>query len=389
MRRTKPWNGATWTHLMTALLAAAFGMSGCGDEGSGDTVFAGGDGGVDSLGGNGDGDGGPGGSSGSADGGSGGDGDGDGDGDADDGGGGPKFDVGSGNSGGSGGDGGLEDGCQKVDFLFVVDNSVSMGGEQSNLANSFPGFIDTIQSQVAATDYHIMVIDTDDQDKWGEKWNKCHNKCMTDDPGDSCLTTWFDPIICGQEPPEPLACDQTLGAGRNLGAGGPPVPCPVDGGRRYMTDTESDLKGTFQCVAEMGAAGNANERPMEAMLAALGSQTQPGGCHEGFMRDDAVLVVTFISDEEELGSPGDPSSWRNDLLALKGGNETAVVVLALSGDANTAGQECTPTPRMSSFVQSFGSRGFIESICEPNYDPFFQDAVDVIEYACDEYVPAG
>jgi len=364
------------------------GLLACADQGKGTGLFGDdNDAGVDSLDGSGSADGGSAGSAGSAgDGdGDGGDGDGDGDGDDD---GGPKFDVSNGGDG-SGGDMGTEDGCQKVDFLFVVDNSISMGGEQSNLSASFPGFIDTIQSQVAATDYHIMVIDTDDEDKWGEKWNKCNTKCMTDDPGDSCLTTWFDPIICGQEPPAPLACDQTLGAGRNLGEGGPPKSCPIDGNKRYMTDSESDLKGTFQCVAEMGAAGNSNERPMEAMLAALGPQTQPGGCHEGFLRDDAVLVVTFISDEEELGSPGDPTSWRNDLLALKGGNQTAVVVLALSGDADTPGQECIPTPRMSSFVSSFGNLGFIESICEPNYDPFFQDAVDVIEYACDEYVPAG
>ena len=131
------------------------------------------------------------------------------------------------------------DGCTKVDFLFVLDNSISMGDEQQNLANSFPGFISTIQSQVQAQDYHIMVIDTDDQDKWGEKWDKCHNKCMTDDPGDNCLTVYFPDIICGMEPPAPEACDQTLGAGRNKGAGGPPIACAIDDGLRYMTQDQA------------------------------------------------------------------------------------------------------------------------------------------------------
>ena len=56
------------------------------------------------------------------------------------GGGGPKFDVAGGNTGP--GDG--EMGCQKVDFLFVIDNSGSMEDEQNNLINSFPGFINTI-----------------------------------------------------------------------------------------------------------------------------------------------------------------------------------------------------------------------------------------------------
>jgi hypothetical protein len=295
----------------------------------------------------------------------------------------PKFDTPVGDESGSG------EGCEKVDFLFVVDNSISMGDEQQNLGNSFPNFIDTIQADVEADDYHIMVIDTDDIDKWGEKWDKCYEKCMTEDPGESCLTVWFDDLICGQLPPGPSTCDQTLGAGRNVGAGGPPIDCPVDGDLRYMTQDQTDLDGTFQCVADMGATGNSNERPMAAMLDATGVQTQPGGCHPGFLRDDAILVVTLISDEEELGSPGDPASWRADLLLRKGGNETAVVVLALSGDANTPGQECTPTSRVSQFVDSFGARGFIGSVCEPDYGPFFQDAVDVIDYACENFVPEG
>lgn len=279
------------------------------------------------------------------------------------------------------------EGCTKVDFLFVLDNSISMGDEQQNLANSFPGFISTIQSMVKAQDYHIMVIDTDDQDKWGEKWDKCHEKCMTDDPGDSCLTVYFPDIICGMEPPPPEPCDQALGAGRNKGAGGPPIVCPIDGGLRYMTQDQPDLAGTFDCVANMGATGNSNERPAEAMLAAAGPQTQAGGCHPGFLRDDAVLVVTMISDEQEMGSPGTPQTWYDDLLALKGGNETAIVMLSLNGDAETMGQECVPTAKMVEFVGYFGERGIIDSICAPDYSPFFQQAVGVIDYACDEFVP--
>jgi hypothetical protein len=300
--------------------------------------------------------------------------------------GGPKLDLGvSVDFGGNPGQG-----CSKVDFLFVVDNSISMGDEQQNLATSFPSFISTIQSQVAADDYHIMMIDTDDLDKWGEKWNKCHEKCMTDDPGDGCLTVYFDDIICGMEPPPPEACDQTLGAGRNKGAGGPPVVCPIDGGGRFMTQDQTDLAATFDCVAKMGATGNSNERPAAALLAALGEQTQAGGCHPGFLRDDAVLVLTIISDEEEIGSPGDPKSWYAELLARKQGNTTSIVSLVLSGDTNIMGQECTPTPKWTELTDLVGpERGIIESICQPDYGPFFTTAVSVIDYACDTFVPPG
>src|SRR5262245_47456344 len=52
-------------------------------------------------------------------------------------------------------------GCERVDFLFVVDNSGSMREEQENLARSFPGFVAVLQRSLRARDYHIMVVDTD------------------------------------------------------------------------------------------------------------------------------------------------------------------------------------------------------------------------------------
>src|SRR5262249_43211965 len=72
----------------------------------------------------------------------------------------PKLDVGM-VSGGP--DLGKPDGCDKIDFLFVVDNSGSMAEEQASLVASFPGFIATIADTVAATDFHVMVVDTDEE----------------------------------------------------------------------------------------------------------------------------------------------------------------------------------------------------------------------------------
>jgi hypothetical protein len=69
----------------------------------------------------------------------------------------PRFDVGMPADISGGG----QTGCSKIDFLFVVDNSGSMSEEQQALANSFPGFIESIQTTVKAEDYHIMVIDSD------------------------------------------------------------------------------------------------------------------------------------------------------------------------------------------------------------------------------------
>src|SRR5688572_4421644 len=52
-------------------------------------------------------------------------------------------------------------GCTKVDFLFVVDNSLSMLEEQTALVQSFPGFMRVVEQALGASDFHIMVVDTD------------------------------------------------------------------------------------------------------------------------------------------------------------------------------------------------------------------------------------
>ena len=66
------------------------------------------------------------------------------------------FDVGAASDGGGSGDG-----CNKIDFLFVIDNSLSMADHQTALVSSFGPFMDTIFDTVQAQDYRIMVTDSD------------------------------------------------------------------------------------------------------------------------------------------------------------------------------------------------------------------------------------
>ncbi len=298
-------------------------------------------------------------------------------------------------------DGGISDGCDKVDFLFVIDNSISMGDEQQNLANGFPQFIQTIQTEVVS-DYHVMVIDTDGEDKFDEDLAECHDsKCIGEGPNEDCgVISPQNMWTCGNLPPID-ACDPRLGAGIDHDDSPARNSCGLVGGMRWFDDTQPDPDAAFECIANL-YAGNSPELTMDAMLAALGpSMVGNGGCNEGFLRDDAVLVVTFITDEEDNGdSMGDPASWYADLLALKGGNETAVVVLGLLGDTGLPNAVCPPdsipgstggeySPRLIEFVESFGDRGLWGSVCAPDYGPFFQEAVGLIDFACEEYTPEG
>lgn len=259
-----------------------------------------------------------------------------------------KFDLGSLPDPGSS-TGQSAEGCTKIDFLFVVDNSGSMAEEQAALIDSFPSFIQSIQGTVKAQDYQILTVDTDDGYGLGY-------------------------------------CDGHLGAGIvNTPEGS---ACGVDGGHRYMLPNQPALADTFACVATVGTNGDSLERPMEAMVEAITTQNGPGKCNEGFLRPDAILVVTFITDEEDIGkSTGDPTSWRSSLVMAKGGNDQALVVLGLmGGDESCPDAEFAPNLKAFTDSFSFGSWG---PICAPSYTPFFDQAVMVIDSACDTFVPPG
>ncbi len=280
-------------------------------------------------------------------------------------------------------DGGNAEGCEKVDFLFVIDGSGSMGDNQDSLIASFPGFIASIQQTLTeAQDYHIMVVDTDAQ--WG---GECALICplffgqCPDVPDYPCETG----------PPSP--CDHTLGAGVNytMAEDAPSVPCNFSTGLRYMDSTEPDLTAAFQCAAKVGSDGDSDERPMSAMVSALSPELSAvGACNEGFVREDAILVITIITDEEDTSSTGFPDGWYANIIASKAGDPTAIVVLGLINDTDAAAPVCPAESqdpaKVRSFIDMFPNsiRG---SVCEPSYNAFFQAAVDLIDTTCDEFTP--
>lgn len=308
-----------------------------------------------------------------------------------------KLDVGAGTNM-SAGEGSDEAGCDKVDFLFIIDNSGSMYEEQVNLISSFPQFIDTIKSTLdEAQDYHIMVLDTD---RW--VYAACPLLCnfIPMNPNPTCIgAPDFD---CGVT--EPMECEDVLGAGVTFprGAQASNTDCNFASGKRWMDSAEPDLAAAFSCAAQVGTGSTDDpEKPMEAMVAASTASTPAFACNEDFFRDDAILVVTFVTDEDDAandGSAGTVDGWRQALIAAKGGDDKAVVVLGLFGDGDQANPTCTsfdsqsgngaePSPRLRQFTESWGDRGIAGSVCAPSYDGFFEQAVGVIDVTCDEYVP--
>jgi hypothetical protein len=292
------------------------------------------------------------------------------------------FDVGNADSGG--GSTGLGQGCQKVDFLFVIDNSASMEDDQEALIGSFPGFMQTIESTLAVgSDYHILVADTD-------AWGKCAPGGCGDDV---CHDAVAGNYVCMDIFDD---CDKERGAGvlHPAGAFATNAPCTLFGGNRYIIEGEPDLAGAFGCIAKVGTAGDASERPMNGMTAALADPINAaGGCNAGFLRDDAILVITFISDDPWYEDQGDPMSWYNDVVTAKNGDPTAVVVLGITPawDGCRDGDGPPKGDHWAEFVGLWGANGLHGNVCGTAMEmvSFFEMAVGIIDQTCDNFEPPG
>ncbi len=280
------------------------------------------------------------------------------------------------------GSGGASTGCEKVDFVFIVDNSVSMAEQQAALIKSFPSFISTIQSTIkAGSDYHIMVVDTDAETRCTPA--NCKSGAMN--AKDLCINTSDGGYACKTSFEK---CDSVLGAGvvHAAGEGASNQDCMLEGGQRYIVEAEADKEAAFSCIAKVGLAGHPQERPMDAMVASLAADINaPDGCNAGFLREDAILVLTFISDDPNYEDEGTPQDWYDAVVAAKGGNAEAVAVLGFT----PAFQGCATKPgagdHWSEFIALWGDRGLEASVCEDDYGAPFTEAVKIIDETCDEF----
>ncbi len=284
-----------------------------------------------------------------------------------------------GGAAGNGTGGGSGSGCEKIDFLFIVDNSVSMEGEQALLVAAFPNFISTIENTVnAGSNYHIMVTDTDE-------WGRCStaNPWTGMDPGSTTCNGYIKKTVFEE-------CDRTLGAGVVHPAGqyASNKICPIPAGRRYLQQGDTDVSGAFSCAAQVGVAGHPSERPMDSMVAAIAPAINaPGGCNDGFLRDDALLVVTFISDDPNYEDAGDPQSWYDAVVGAKHGDPNAVVVVGITPNFTGCNNGKAPHgSHWSEFVAKFPS-SLEASVCSSDYASVFAQAVQIVDESCDNFVP--
>jgi len=277
-------------------------------------------------------------------------------------------------------------GCAgKIDFLFVVSSGGTMKSSQEELVASLPGFMDAIQAQLPDFDYHILSANT--APGWGLKdCSVCTEGC---DPQG-------EPPYCSAAV---TACDKKVGAGVIFPVGlyASNRLCDIDSGLRYITTEQQNLDEVFACTAQVGIYGSAITA--EAMVAALQPEINDPkkdyACNSGFLREDALLVVTIIQDNYDEDSLGTVKEWIEALRAAKNYDDDAFALLLLTTDVDVGYQQlCYPNlfdqekNRLRLLAEGV-EHSFIGSICLPDYGPFFAEHVGALVDLCDELVVPG
>ncbi len=281
-------------------------------------------------------------------------------------------------------------GCKgKVDLLFVISRQGTMKTEQAQLLASFSGFIETIEQKLEGFDVHIMTANPDGD--WPGDVCQYEGGCKAHWP--SC-TEPPDGYNCETFPDMVTSCDRQLGAGLifNAGAYSANKLCDLQGGKRYIMSGEPDMPGAFECIAKVGANGGGAAMG-DAMIAALSPALNgPGGCNEGFLRKEALLVVVLITDFSDSDSKSYAKQQYEAIIAAKG-DPSAVVMLAVVGNAPgefEPAEDCTYWEPSNGTFEDLLSRfpyKVFGDTCTPSYSPFFAQAADKISEACGSFIP--
>lgn len=267
-------------------------------------------------------------------------------------------------------------GCEgkKIDFLFVIDRG-PLDWLLPYLSEATPKFVAMVGEKFPGVDAHFMVTVGD------ALWSSysCDMKCPA------------PPAMCSQLADYPCEaldsftpCDKTWGAGVRwpLGPAASNRDCGL-GPRRYLTGDDPDLEEKFTCVAKVG--GDGSDRVANALMGAISPALNgPGGCNEGFLRDDALLFVTLATATEDPNSEGTPEDWAAALAGSKGGDLDSIVLFGILEDEVFCG--ANPEHRICRLMVHFPRWSSISPFTK-DYMPGFERATDMLLEACEGWEP--
>jgi hypothetical protein len=226
-----------------------------------------------------------------------------------------------------------QSGTDMVDLLWVVDNSNSMANEQLKVAEGFEQFILAMGLASEETDFHLGVISTD-MDEGNE--------------------------------------------GRGLLVGDPP----------YLTREDTYLS-EFMSRVQVGTDGSDKERGLQAAYHAL-TDADALAYNDGFLREEAVLALVFVSDENDCsdenflsddqagslcydinGQLVSTAEYIRRFQAVKGIGGRVVASAIVGPEVSEGCDESWPGKRYMTLAGELD--GEIGNICDPDYETIMDD----------------
>ncbi len=231
----------------------------------------------------------------------------------------------------------------KVDIIMMVDNSTSMSQHQKKLSSQISSMISQLNSM--GLDWHIGVTTSD---------------------------------------------MSTSGTGGYLNGAGTAID-PT-----YITPTTANGMQILTNRVMAGENGSDYEKGIESVKSSIGNILDPAANNpdKGFWRDDAVLALIFLSDEDDIGAttvadfekymdqvkkpfPSGQKGWVANFLGLLDINPTC-----------TSGPFAYPAPGFKYMQLVDYTAGVKESICTSSLDVAVQNVkVRILEFLKDFYIP--
>lgn len=266
---------------------------------------------------------------------------------------------------------GVKQQCNKMDIVFIVDDSPSMQEEQTNLATNFPMFASVLQNFVNGDGDHI-------------------------DFRVAVTTTGRDQDYVLNAPPLPPMNtheDGDNGAFRNN----------CGSTRRYIDSTDANMSQLLACRADVGQSGPSYEMPLLMSKWALAERVADN-TNAGFLRDDALLAIVYLTDEDDIStttnnwtfsitSPGPTPNWNPadqvQFLDTLKGNRSRWASGVIAGDGNCTSDfgDAVDAARLKDFVNmanSNGTHALFSSICSGDLAPALQNMLQLFQNACGE-----
>lgn len=172
--------------------------------------------------------------------------------------------------------------------------------------------------------------------------------------------------------------------------------CDFASGEVWMESDSPRLVEEFQCVGDIWdedsncTGNNDDEQPASAAATALEPPwSDPGGRNYGFLRDDALLIVIAITDEDEQPVPAASEDIvYQRLIAAKDDDPRKMVFLGIGGERDCTGPygEADEAVMLKSITERFAEhdRGVFWDLCEGSLEDGLTEAMSVIDEACRE-----